>query len=74
MLNLKIPNTKRPGNQGHYEKTKPKNNRIEERGESYLKNSENICNKITGQNFPNLKDINIKVQETYYTGHSWLST
>ena len=40
---------------GHHEKTKPKNNRIEE--ELQLKDIENIFNKIIEENFPNLSNI-----------------
>ena len=50
----KTPNPKHPGNPGHNEKTKPKDNRY--RGEySQLKGPVNIFNKIIEENFPNLK-------------------
>lgn len=59
MLNLKkkIPDTKHPGNLGHYEKTKPIIIIIEEGEETKLKGPEN---KIMVEKFPNLrKDIPI---------------
>ena len=35
--------------------------------EVQLKGTENIFNKITEENFPNLKDIPMEVQEAYTT-------
>jgi t-SNARE complex subunit (syntaxin) len=36
MLNIKKPNPKHPGSPGHHERTKPKNNKIEESKDSQL--------------------------------------
>jgi hypothetical protein len=53
---------------GHNEKTKPKNNKIWESKDSQLKGPENIFNKITEENFPDLKkELAINVQEVYRT-------
>ena len=53
---------------GHYEKTKPKNNRYRRRRKSSIKSTENIFNKIIEENFPNLKkDMPMKIQEAYRT-------
>jgi hypothetical protein len=42
--------------------------RIEEDEDSQLKGPENVFNKITEENFPNLKKMmDIKVQEAYRT-------
>ena len=40
---------------------------IEEGEEAQLKGEENIFNKIIEENFPNLKDMPMKVQEAYRT-------
>jgi hypothetical protein len=64
---LKPPNSKHPGNPTHNEKTKTKNNRIDETKESQLKGPENI-NRIIEENFPNIKkEMAINIQETYRT-------
>jgi hypothetical protein len=64
----KAPNLKQPGNPGHNEKTKPKNNIIEESEDSQLKGPVNIFNKIIGENFPGLKkEMPINIQEAYRT-------
>ena len=54
----KVPNPKHPGNPGHNEKTKPKDNRykeIEKSEDSQLKETINIFNKSIEGNFPNVK-------------------
>ena len=52
----------------HYEKTKPKNIRIEKGKESQIKDPENTFNKIIEENFPNLmKELLRKVHEAYRT-------
>ena len=57
----KIPNTKHPGNLGHYESITPKKYR-----NLKGKNTENILNKIIEENFPSLKkEMPINVQEVY---------
>ena len=38
---------------------------IEERKEIQVKDTENIINKITEENFPNLDEMSIKIQEAY---------
>lgn len=38
---------------------------IEDGEEAQVKGTENIFNKITEENFLNLKEMSIKVQETY---------
>lgn len=49
---------------------KSKNRGTREGEESQVKGTENTFNKITGENFPNLKkDIPVKVQEIYKTPH-----
>jgi hypothetical protein len=58
MENLKVHDTKHPGNLRHSEKVKPKNNRNKR-----LKGPENIFKKIIEEKFPNLKKkmpMNIK--------------
>ena len=51
---------------GHNEKTKPKNNRIEEDEESHFKWPENMFNQIIDENFLNLKkEMAINIQEAY---------
>ena len=53
---------------GHYEKTKPKNNRGTRGKKLQPQSTENIFNKIIGENFPNLKkDIHMKIQEAFRT-------
>jgi hypothetical protein len=63
----KSPNPKRPGNPGHNEKTKPKDNTyIEESEDTQLEWPVNIFNKIIEENFPNLKkEMTINIQEAY---------
>lgn len=67
--NVKSKNTlaqTSPGPIGLYEKTKTKNNGIEERKESQVKGTKNIFNKIIEQKFPNLKMVMpIKEQKEY---------
>jgi hypothetical protein len=64
----KAPNPEHPGNPGHNEKTKPKNNRLGEREESQLKGPGNIFNKIIKENIPNLKkEMPMNIQEAYRT-------
>jgi hypothetical protein len=64
----KAPNPKHPGNPGHDEKTKPKVIGIEESEDSQLKGPVNIFNKITEENFPNLKkEMLINIQGAYRT-------
>jgi hypothetical protein len=55
----KALNSKHPGNPGHNEKTKPKDNRLEKSEESQLKGPINIFNKIIEENFPKEMPINI---------------
>jgi hypothetical protein len=46
--------------------------RIEENENSQLTGPENVFNKITDENVPNLrKEMNIKVQEAYRTQNKW---
>jgi hypothetical protein len=67
MLSLKCSNTNHPGNMGHYEKMKPKNNWSSRRRFSAL-NLENIFNTIIEEKVPNLKkEMPINIQEVYKT-------
>jgi hypothetical protein len=62
----KAPNPKHPGNPGHNEKTKPKDNRYRKEWRSQLKEPVNIL--IIEENFPNLKkEMPISIQEAYRT-------
>jgi hypothetical protein len=45
---------------------------IKENEDSQLKGPENVFNKITEENFPNLKkEMAIKVKEAYRTPNKW---
>jgi hypothetical protein len=56
-----------PGNPGHNEKTKPKDNRYR-REDTQLRGPVNIINKIIDGNFPKLKkEMPINIQEAYRT-------
>jgi hypothetical protein len=67
----KAPNPKHPGNSGHNEKTRPKDNRYRRESEdSQLKGPVNIVNKIIKENFLNLKkDVPMSIQEAYRTSN-----
>ena len=63
----KAPNPKLPGNPGHNEKNKPKDNRYR-RKQRFPNSRANIFNKIIEENFPNLKkEMHINIQDTYRT-------
>jgi hypothetical protein len=60
----KDPNSIHPGNPGHSEKMKPKDNRYDEIEYFQLKGPVNNFNKIIKENFPNLrKEIHMNIQE-----------
>jgi hypothetical protein len=64
----KAPNLKHPGNPGHNEKMKPKENRYKRAKDSHLKGLVNIFNKIVEENFPNLKkEMTINIKEAHRT-------
>ena len=64
----KDPNPKHPGNPGHSEKTKPKDNRYRENEDFQIKGPVNIFNKIIEENFQNLKkEMPMNIQEAYRT-------
>jgi hypothetical protein len=57
-------NSKHPGNPGHNEKIKPKDNKYRREWRFPV----NIFNKIMEENFPNLKkEMPMNIQETYRT-------
>ena len=59
----KAPNPKHPGNPGHNEKTKPKDDRDDESEDSLLKRPINIFNTIIEENFTILrKEMSINIQ------------
>ena len=62
-------NSKHPGNPGHNEKTKP-TIIVDENEDFQLKRPTNIFNKITEENFPNLKrEMPMNIQEAYRTAN-----
>jgi hypothetical protein len=64
----KAPNPKHPGNSGHNENTKPKDDRYRREGRFPLKGPVNVFNKIIKENFPLLKkEMPINIQETHIT-------
>ena len=66
MLKQKIPGTKHLGKPGHHEKTKSLIIGIEEGEETQAKGTENIFNKIIGENFPSLrKRCFLNMQKAY---------
>jgi hypothetical protein len=67
----KGPNPKHPGNTGHNEKTKPKENSYRREWRFPPKRPLNIFNKIIEENFSNLKRVMpMNIQETYRTPNS----
>ena len=58
---------------GHHKKSKPKNNR-DRRRRTQMKGTENIFNKLIEENFPNLKEMTIKVQEVTEHQIGWKKT
>jgi hypothetical protein len=68
----KDTNPKHPGNRGHNEKTKPKDNRYRQEGSFQCKGPVNIFNKIIEENFPNIKkEMPMNVLEAYRTQIVW---
>jgi hypothetical protein len=64
----KAPNTKHPRNLGYDEKTKAKDNSIEESEDSQNKGPINIFNKIVEETLANLnKEMLMSVQDAYRT-------
>jgi hypothetical protein len=64
----KAPNPKHPENPGHNENMKPKDNRYRRELRLSTYGPVNIFNKITEENFPNLKkEMSINIYETYRT-------
>ena len=65
-------NSKHPGNPGHNEKAKPKDNRYRPEGDFHLKGPVNIFNKIIEENFPNLKkEMPLNKKEAYKKPLDW---